>query len=150
MSLTSKAEEILRQRKIPLTTGYGTGIGGTMLARETRNFIVSLSSETSKPTRQELDLICTFREAIVRNIYRNPKTILDRDYPAARGHNTTILIKGPRWPANGRNGWAYRKMTWTEGPTFSPSSGATNPSPPYTLEQVLERACPGWRNWPTD
>lgn len=102
-------------------------------------YIIVLASDSTMPTKKELSMLLSYREYAVRHFYRNAERILAMDLPADSGHNTVTFLKGPAWQTNGKSGWCYRRLTWTSGPFYCPSSGVSKPiPPPWTLLQVLD------------
>ncbi len=140
MRLTEKDSiRIQAEFHIPITSGYGMGLGGSAIASFRENLILSLDEKTALPTDEELELICSYRRELVTKMYRRAEDILAMEFPAIEGHNTTILIKGSGWPPNGEEGWACRRMTWTQGASFFPSN-TCKPPPPYSLKEVIDWA----------
>jgi hypothetical protein len=141
--------KVHREFKIPCTKGGGTGICG-MASAFSNNFIICLDADSSEPTDMELKQLSSYREYKVRSLYRNPDAILDMEFPADNGHNTTVFLKGPAWSCNGEQGWCYRKMTWTMGPVFVPTIGMKD-APPWNLVHLLdniENLIPEkWQEW---
>lgn len=144
--LEEDMHRIQGQFKIPVTEGGGTGVGGVIVAACRLNPVLALHFESSPPTNEELQLLADYRAALVHWMYPRDEGILAMDFPAVEGHNTTLFVKGPCWPPNEEDGWAYRMMTWNIGPLFIPTS-STKTRAPHTLEQVLERIKPGWSKW---
>jgi len=103
-------------------------------------YILCLDLNSTLPTDQELAILSSYCEFVVRKHYRYPEEILSKTLPIISGHNTAIFIKGKEWPANRDHGWAYRRISWNQGPTFSPCLGVTSPTPPpWTLIQLLDQ-----------
>lgn len=137
--LTSEEISRIQARKIPHTRGGGEGIAA-MATVSPKNFIVALDSQSAMPTDQELAIIASYQEFVVKKWYcGDPEIILAEPFPAMEGYNTVILLKGNEHRPNGPEGWSFRRMTWVTGPTFIPTFATSSPQPaPWTLVQVLD------------
>lgn len=148
----AEGQKKLLERRLGVTSGMGTGVGGALLFAFTRNPIILLSDMSCMPTDDEIKLLVSYQEFKVRQMYRNADEILAMPVPACEGHNTTIFAKGPssllRIP-----GWCYRKPTWSMGPLFFPHDGVEKPAPPpWTLSELLDRSIEDllpkqWQKW---
>lgn len=146
--------EKLRPHKIPCTKGYGVGLCDGLMAGFTSNLIISLDHNSTMPTEKELAMLASYQEFLIRLRLHitNPEKILQMEFPSDQGYNTVIFIKGDHlWDANGKNGWAYRRMTWEIDPLFSPGLNPDNTKPQLTLVQLLdkiENKIPEkWKKW---
>lgn len=142
----------LKDKGILVTTGYGEGIGGWALAGFRKSPVVSLDHASAMPTDAECQLLRGYAEYVARLIY-HPHFIQEILEQGVEGHNTTLFLKGPDWHPNGECGWAYRKMTWTQGPTFIPCMDS-RPAPPWSLLRLLDhvemmggRRNERWERW---
>lgn len=144
----------LKKKGVLVTCGYGMGIGGWAIAPFRKSAVVSLDHKSVLPTDAEAALIRSYTEFIIRKIYY-PYLVEEILREGVEGHNTTLLVKGPEWPSCGMRGWAYRRMMWTQGPTFYPCRETTKPfPPPWDLIQLfdhIESTIPKrWEEWKAD
>lgn len=76
-------------------------------------WIASLSGESAMPTDDELRMIWSFIEYVVKKTYNEEwqEKTLARHLPLCSGHVTAVLRKGARWThmPNPSEGWAFRK-----------------------------------------
>lgn len=76
-------------------------------------WIASISGESAMPTDEELRMIWSFIEFVVKSTYREEwqEKTFARPLPICPGHTTAVLRKGARWThwPNPSEGWAYRK-----------------------------------------
>lgn len=147
-------QRIHKNFHVPCTTGSGAGMAGSIMTMISDNFIISLDSYSCLPTNQELEMLQSYLEYVIRKNYRNPERILNKLFPSIEGHNTVIFLKGDWWEANGKEGWCYRRMTWREGPLYIPTFNVSNPAPPpWSLVQALNHIetlqMEQWEQWKT-
>ncbi|PIQ74665.1 MAG: hypothetical protein CO002_01040 [Candidatus Portnoybacteria bacterium CG_4_8_14_3_um_filter_44_10] len=134
-------EEISRvhEKKIPCTRGGSEEI--LQMGPIFNNFIVAMDSQSAMPTDQELAILASYQEFVVKKWYfdPDPERILAAPFPAIEGYNTVIFLKGNEHRPNGPEGWCFRRMTWVTGPTFAPTFATSLPQPaPWTLVQVID------------
>lgn len=113
-------------------------------------WIVSLPYESLMPTALELLLLRNFIEYKVKSWYNETyqhKLLVEQPLARDGGHNTIVFMKG--WEHSGfaeeaRNGWHFRRLTWTQGPHFVPAKfGMDEPYVPLSLIQCFDR-CERW------
>lgn len=138
MGLSVEQRELLLERDIAVTAGRSAGFG-VLAGVFDVNCIVSIDIESVMPTDAEVDQIVAYQDFVVHRFYRGPAVLDRRRPPQISGHNTAILIKGDAWHSNGAAGWAYRRITWSVGPSFFPWRDTVEPvAPPWSLLQVLD------------
>lgn len=152
--LSEKQIRKIHTKKIPCTNGYGAGIGGEITACFSKNLILTLNCNSTMPTQKELAILASYQEFLISKFSENPEKILQMDFPSDPGYNTVIFIKGPSHDPNGKNGWSYRRMTWEEGPLFSPGFNPDKTIPQLTLIQLLDKIEDNipkrWQKWKED
>ena len=135
--MTEDEAKAMMTKGLLITTGYGGGIGEWAVACFIKSAVVSVDMASTLPTDAEVALIRGYTEFIARGLYK-PHAIEEILRKGVEGHNTLILVKGPDWRSNGENGWAYRRKSWTQGPTFYPWMETKKPAPPWNLVQVMD------------
>lgn len=125
-------------------------------------WIVSLSSESLMPTELELRQLRNLVEFKVKDWYNltyQHKLLVEQPLAKDSGTNTLTFMKGwanSGFPDEAKNGWHYRRLSWTQGPLFVPAKfGMTVPYVPLTLVQCFDRIQlysddkpnPRWEKW---
>ena len=121
-TLSEEQMVLLLKHKIGCTSGVGTGICSVVFAFSA-NPLVVLSNSSAMPGEEEIALLRSYVEFKAAGYRPSYMAKFKAPIPVAEGHCTTVFVKGPssRWP--NMNGWAYRKATWTHGPTYYPFEG---------------------------
>jgi hypothetical protein len=125
-------------------------------------WLASLDAQSLMPTEQELEQLQGFIEYKIRSWYNPTYQAKLLGMPLAKdsGHNTIIFRKGSAGAGSlhDDDGWAFRRMTWSEGPMYVPARYPAESYEKMSLVQVMdycERHTPEepnekWEAWKQD
>lgn len=135
MLTEAEVKEIVETHQIPVATGTGAGWMGPLSLSFDENPIITISEHSAVPTDQELQQLVAFRERRVRGGFPEDmaENILSQPDPGHPGFNTYLFIKVRDWGGSGRDGWAYRQISW-DSSLYLPGRDVA----PWTLTQLLQ------------
>ena len=146
--LTEEQQDLIRKRyRIPCTSFVPDTF-----------YIISFDHRSIMPTELELRQLDSYRECTVKGFYHDwlAEEILAKSLPAEAGHNTVIFAKGEEAWRSAGNGWAFRRLTWRDGPVYWPHMD-TPKRHDYALVEIMdhskeigEKGDPEWEDWKRD
>ena len=125
-------------------------------------WIASLDAQSLMPTEPELEQLQSFIEYKIRSWYNPTYQAKLMSMPVAKdaGHNTIIFRKGSGDAGSlyDDDGWAFRRMTWREGPMYVPARTLAEQYEKMSLVSVMdycerytkEEPHPKWEAWKQD
>lgn len=121
MISTKDVQRILADYHVPVLSGYGLGIC-RMAAIDMAHPILGLAVESALPSNDDLRALQSYQEFSIRKWYNQTwqEKLLAMPYPSDEGANTLLFVCGWR---DEPGTWGFRRISWTEGPTFVVGTG---------------------------
>lgn len=122
-------------------------------------YIASLDAAGLMPTEMEMEQLQSFIEYKIRSYYNSTYQEKLMSMPLAKdsGHNTIIFRKGSAGigSLHDDDGWAFRRMTWSEGPMYVPARYPEEKYEKMSLVEVMDycerytrdEMNPKWEAW---